>query len=87
MKIHYIGQFVKHFKKRIKPHPDLTNRFHERVDLFIKSPKEPVSRDHQLKGKKQALRTFSITGDIRIVYFTEKDVAYFVDVGTHNQVY
>ncbi len=34
------------------------------------------------------LRAFSVTGDIRIVYFEINDESVlFLDIGTHNQVY
>jgi len=45
-------------------------------------------KDHPLTGKKQGLRAFSITGDVRIVYhFVSDDFVEFLDIGSHNQVY
>lgn len=32
-------------------------------------------------------RAFWITGDIRVVYRVRGDTVYFLDIGTHNQVY
>ena len=87
MNIKYIGQFSKHFKQRIKPYSPLLSSYAERINLFIKSPKHPLLKDHKLKGKKNELRAFSITGDIRVVYFIEDNTIHFIDIGTHNQVY
>lgn len=69
------------------PNPNLQKRFQERLALFIASRNDPILQDHPLKGKKQWLRSFSITGDIRAVYFLEKGDLRLVDIGTHNQVY
>lgn len=87
MKIKYTGKFIKHFKQRIKPHSQLVLRFNQRASLFLDSPINPILNDHPLKGKKRNQRSFSITGDIRVVYFIEDGDAYFLDIGTHNQVY
>lgn len=87
MKIKYVGQFIKHFYRRIQPYPQLNHQFDERVKLFLKSPNHPILKSHKLKGKKKDRRAFSVTGDIRVVYFIERDIIYFIDIGTHNQVY
>ncbi|OGE25320.1 hypothetical protein A3C26_00630 [Candidatus Daviesbacteria bacterium RIFCSPHIGHO2_02_FULL_39_12] len=87
MQIVYRKQFAKHLKQRIKPFPSLYKKFKERVELFVQSPDNPMLQDHQLKGEIIRFRAFSVTGDIRIIYQKEKDYIYFVDIGTHNQVY
>lgn len=88
MDIEYTGKFKKHFDKRIKPYPNLVNRFHERLKLFLELPQNPILKDHPLKGKRSEWRAFSITGDIRIVYVPmSKNYILFLDIGTHNQVY
>lgn len=87
MNIKYIGKFQKHFDLRVKSRTNLVKRFQERVKLFIKDPDNPILKNHQLKGEKSQLETFSITGDIRVIYFVKGDDAYFIDIGSHNQVY
>lgn len=87
MKIKYVGQFIKHFYRRIQPYPHLNYQFDERVKLFLNSPNHPILKSHRLRGKKKDRRAFSVTGDIRVVYFIEGDIIYFIDIGTHNQVY
>lgn len=87
MKILFHRRFRKHFKERILTHPELFARYQERVKLFQDNPRHPLIRDHALIGAKHMFRSFSITGDIRIIYFKEDDDVQFYDIGTHNQVY
>lgn len=87
VKINYIGQFIKHFSKRIEPYPHIRSRFDDRIKMFIENPGNPILKNHSLKGSKSGLKSFSITGDIRVLYFLKKNIIYFVDIGSHNQVY
>ena len=88
MKILTSSQFVKNYKKRIKPNPRLKNRFQERIKLFEQDKTNPILRDHQLKGNKMSFRSFSITGDIRVIYSQQNENAILlIDIGTHAQVY
>lgn len=87
MNIDYHKQFRKHFKKRIENNSNLMTRFTQRVDLFLSEPTNPLLDDHSLTGPKKFYRSFSITGDIRVIYKIEGDVIRFYDIGTHNQVY
>ncbi len=79
--------FKRAYKKRIAFSSKLRQRVKERIALFQSNPQSPLLNDHPLKGDKAGHRAFSITGDIRIVYFMDHDTAYFVDIGSHNQVY
>ncbi len=87
MRIYFNKDFKKAYKKRILPHKNLVKRFDERYNLFEQNPSVTILKDHALAGKLQGYRSFSITGDIRVVYYIFKDTAYFTDIGTHNQVY
>lgn len=87
MKVHFAKSFKKAYLKRIQHNKNLAKRFDQRYDLFIDDPSNEVLKDHSLSGKLHGYRAFSITGDIRVVYYIHEDTAYFVDVGTHNQVY
>lgn len=88
MEITYSLQFKKNFNKRIPKGSQLEKRYKERLTLFIKNRKSPILRDHKLTGKKKSFRSFSITGDFRVIYIQEsEDTVVFIDIGTHNQVY
>ncbi len=79
--------FKRAYKKRVAANTKLRTQVAERIHLFQNNPRHPLLHDHSLGGNRLGLRAFSVSGDIRILYFIEDDVAYFVDIGTHNQVY
>lgn len=81
------SQFKKHFKKRVLPSPKLASKFEERLRLFLADPENQLLKNHQLKGKKKNYYSFSITGDIRVVYKIKGNILQLYDIGTHNQVY
>jgi len=87
MKIKYHKDFLKNYKKRIKPYPKLSSQFIKQLNKFINNPKDPSLRDHKLTGKKISFRSFSVTGDIRVVYIIKNDEIWLYDIGSHNQVY
>ena len=87
MKIEFYNNFIKVFDKRFGGNKKIRNKFIERTCLFQSNQIHPLLKDHELKGKKSGLRAFSITGDIRVVYYIKNNIAYLVDIGTHNQVY
>ncbi len=87
MKILYHRIFIKNYKKRISPYPKLENQFKEQLEKFIKNPNDVSLKDHKLIGKKKNFRSFSISGDIRVIYLIVGDSVWLYDVGIHNQVY
>ena len=80
--------FRKAYQKRIVRNQNLAERTKECIRMFVENPRSPLLGDHALSGKRSHLRAFSITGNVRIVYFpiTEGHVL-FLDIGTHPQVY
>lgn len=87
MKIIFHKNFVKNFDKRIKPNPALLKKFKERYSLFIKDKNNPLLRNHLLSGMMKGKCSFSITGDIRVIYQEEDGIIEFLDIGIYNQVY
>lgn len=87
MKVEVTDEFIKIYKKRFSSKRNILKKFDERVRKFAENPADPVLTDHALSGKLQRHRAFSITGDIRVVYYIFENTAYLVDIGTHNQVY
>ncbi len=85
--VYYHKKFLKHYKKRIIPHKSLVQSYEERIRLFFKNPNHPILGDHPLKNDLKDFRSFSITGDIRVIYFLQNDTLHLYDIGTHNQVY
>lgn len=87
MNVQFTHGFIKIFKKRFSTKQNIHKKFNERVRKFAENPGDLILRDHSLGGKLRGYRAFSIAGDIRVVYYIFGDTAYFVNIGTHNQVY
>lgn len=79
--------FEKHFKERIASNKKLQDKFFQRLELLIENPQNEILRRHQLKGNKKFYYSFSVTGDIRVIYRIEKDTLFLYDIGSHAQVY
>lgn len=88
MKIRLHHKFKKFYKIRIAPNKQLVLQTETRINLFKANPRNPILENHKLTGAKKGLNSFSITGDIRIVYLPiSEDEVVFMDIGSHNQVY
>lgn len=88
MKIRFHSKFVKNYQRRIRSNKNLVIQVEERIEIFKNNPNDPVLKNHILKGSKSGYKSFSITGDIRIIYEQiSSDEIVFLDIGSHNQVY
>lgn len=87
MKVEFTHHFIKVYKKRFTNKLNIQKRFEERIKKFSDNPRDIILKDHPLSEKMEGFRSFSITGDVRVVYYIHKETAYFIDIGTHNQVY
>lgn len=87
MKVEFKDNFLKAYKTRFRHLARVQKQFEKRLRLFSENPANPILKDHALRYDMIGYRAFSITGDIRVVYYIEKGIAYFVDIGMHNQVY
>ena len=74
--------------------PKLAAKAEKQLALFAQNPKHPSLRTHKLTGKIEDRWSISITKSIRMVYVViegqeenEEPTAYFVAIGTHDQVY
>lgn len=87
MNIYVHPHFRKSYKKRILTNKKLINKVKERIALFSNDPAFSLLQDHQLTGDMKGFRAFSITRNIRVVYYREDDTIWLFDIGSHNQVY
>lgn len=87
MKILLHSNFEKNYLKRIISNSTLDYQFKNRFAIFKKNPSDPILKNHRLQGKKKSYFSFSITGDIRVLYKKIGDTIIFYDIGSHNQVY
>ena len=79
--------FDKHFRIRVLPSKNLVDRFQQRLSLFLERPGNPILKDHKLTGRLNGYRSFSIGGDLRVVYRIRSNTLQLYDIGSHNQVY
>lgn len=80
-------QFAKQYKKRILGNSKLEVQFERRFALFYNGERGHPLNDHALTGNMAGKRSFSITGDVRVIYEETADAIIFLDIGTHAQVY
>ncbi len=86
--VEFNNDFIKSYGKRVKHNSKLKQAVIKRICLFKENRSNPILKDHQLIGNRRGFRSFSITGDIRIIYYLKSEnLAIFVDIGSHNQVY
>jgi mRNA-degrading endonuclease YafQ of YafQ-DinJ toxin-antitoxin module len=60
--------FLRILKKWRKKHPDLSERFQQKVALFIEEPFHPSLRTHSLSGNLDECLALSITYEYRLVF-------------------
>lgn len=87
MKVEYAQEFIDNYNKRFSDKPQIWKKLNKRVRLFERNPNNPILKDHPLKGGLEGFRAFSVTRDVRVIYYVKEDIAYFADIGTHEQVY
>jgi mRNA-degrading endonuclease YafQ of YafQ-DinJ toxin-antitoxin module len=54
---------------------------------FATDPRDPLLRAHKLKGQLADYWSFSVDDDLRVVFRWDDDVAFLVNLGTHDEVY
>ena len=86
MKIKYNKKFNNHF---VKLPQKIKIKANQATKIFIENPFDPRLKNHALHGRMNEWRSFSVTGDVRII-FKEYDnyvIVLFLDIGSHPKVY
>jgi addiction module RelE/StbE family toxin len=66
----------------------LADKIEKQLTLFVSNPKHPSLRLHKISDSSQKVWSISITMSIRMLYTVlEENIAYFFDIGTHDEVY
>ncbi len=88
MKVFFDPEFYRQYKKA---NVRIQHRVDQRLRLFRKNPMDPKLNNHLLRESYQDYRSIDITVDYRAHYKElsreEEVVAYFVVLGTHNELY
>lgn len=88
MKIRFSPELLKELKRIKKKDSQLFKRIQKQLSLLEKEPLHPSLRLHKLKGSLSKLWSISVTRSVRMVYILrEKNEAYLVDIGTHDELY
>ena len=54
---------------------------------FALDPGDPLLRVHKLKGDLRDYWSFSVDDDLRVLFRWEGEVAFLVNIGSHDEVY
>ena len=88
MRIGFSPQVKKELARIKKKDPDLNRKIYKQLKLFTINPTHPSLRLCKLSGNLKNFRSISISRGFRMVFQEkENDIAYFVDLGTHDEVY
>ena len=75
-------------KKWRKKHPELVNRFQQKLTLFTDEPFHPSLKTHSLSGNLAGYWAISINYEHRLIFkFLSDTKVLLIDLGTHDDVY
>jgi len=79
---------IKELSKIKQKDKKLSERIQKQLLLFSTNPKHPSLRTHKLSGSMSNIWSISVSMSIRMVYkLLDRETAYFIDIGTHREVY
>ena len=62
-------RFNNRFKRQLRRLPrKIQLKFDQRLRLFVDQPDHPQLRVHRLRGDLSNYRSFSVTGDVRVIF-------------------
>lgn len=66
----------------------LSDKIEKQIERFEENPKHPSHRLHKLTGNLENMWSISIARNFRMIYILiNEDIVYFIDIGTHDEVY
>jgi len=77
-------QFDKNFSKLSKKTKEKAVK---QFKIFLTDPADQFLGNHRLHGKWSKYRSINITGNIRAIYIQNGEIAIFIDIGTHSELY
>jgi addiction module RelE/StbE family toxin len=80
--------FLRILKKWCKKHPNLVEKFRQRISLFTEEPFHPSLRTHSLSGNFDRCFALSITYEYRLIFkFISDTQVLLIDISSHDEVY
>lgn len=84
MEVYAHKTFQKAFKKQPKKVQD---QFLNVIALFTEDPYHHSFNNHALAGEFSSLRSFNVTGDVRVHFEELQNGVMLINIGTHSQLY
>lgn len=84
MRVTASSRFLRRAKKLGEPHASMLRAALRR---FAADPGDPLLRVHKLKGDLRAYWAFSVDDDLRVLFRWDGEVAFLVNLGSHDEVY
>ncbi len=84
MQIIYRKKFQKAFKKLSE---GIQKKFFERLEIFRSDAFHYSLNNHALGGEFLGVRSFNVTGDVRVHYSEVDSVIVLLMIGTHSDLY
>lgn len=80
-------KFQKKLKKIRQIDKYLFSKVQKQLSLFQQNPKHVSLKLHKLKGNLQNVWSISIDRNYRMIFVNDELGIYFIDIGTHDEVY
>lgn len=87
MKVKLSPKVMKKLRKIRRNDKYLYEKTLEKLEIFRENPQHNSLRRHKLSSKYDGFWSISIDMSMRMVYKEINDLAYFFDIGTHEEVY
>ena len=88
MHIKLAPSVIKALKKIKQKDKRFSEKIEKQLTLFASNPKHPSLRLHKIQTSTGETWSISITMSIRMLYtLLDEDKAYFIKIGTHEEVY
>jgi mRNA-degrading endonuclease YafQ of YafQ-DinJ toxin-antitoxin module len=84
MRITASNRFLRRAKKLREPQRTMLRATLRR---FASDPSDPLLRVHKLNGDLRDYWAFSVDDDLRVLFRWDGDVAFVVNLGSHDEVY
>ena len=81
------GRFEKKLKKFITLHPELRSVVMDIIDVLLNNPLSQKYKSHKLSGSLRGCYAISINTSYRITYAFDIENVYFLNIGSHDEVY
>jgi mRNA-degrading endonuclease YafQ of YafQ-DinJ toxin-antitoxin module len=84
MRLRTSSRFLRRAKKLREPHATMLRAALRR---FAADPGDPLLRTHKLRGDLRDYWSFTVDNDLLVLFRWDGDVAFLVNIGSHDEVY